>query len=105
MPWQVILALSDRQHSKVARAAHVPYRDSTLTRLLKQSLGGSCHTLMIACISPSDEHVDENTSTLSYAARARAITNAPTVNMDPKMAQVRRYQSEDALCSVWLTPH
>uniref|UniRef100_A0A7S4AY98 Kinesin-like protein n=1 Tax=Chrysotila carterae TaxID=13221 RepID=A0A7S4AY98_CHRCT len=91
---KVILALSDRKEGKLQRAAHVPYRDSTLTRLLKHSLGGSCHTLMIACISPSDSHVDENTSTLSYAARARAITNAPTVNVDPKLAQVRAMAEE-----------
>ena len=48
---QVILALSEAGGSK---KAHIPYRDGTLTRLLKHSLGGNCHTLMVACISPCD---------------------------------------------------
>ena len=70
------------------------YRDSVLTRLLKHSLGGNCHTLMIACLSPCDAHVEENASTLAYAARARAIVNAPVLNVDPRMAQVGMLQAE-----------
>lgn len=73
---------------------HVPYRDSTLTRLLKPALGGNCHTLMVACLSPSDAHCEENASTLAYAARARAITNAPVVNLDPHTAQVAALKKE-----------
>ncbi|XP_018406926.1 PREDICTED: osmotic avoidance abnormal protein 3-like [Cyphomyrmex costatus] len=73
---------------------HVPYRDSKLTRLLRDSLGGNARTLMIACISPSDIDADETLSTLRYAARARCIKNKPIVNEDPKDALLRQYQLE-----------
>ncbi|XP_047343754.1 kinesin-like protein KIN-14E isoform X5 [Vespa velutina] len=73
---------------------HVPYRDSKLTRLLRDSLGGNARTLMIACISPSDIDADETLSTLRYAARARCIKNKPVVNEDPKDALLRQYQLE-----------
>ena len=59
--------------------AHVPYRDSKLTSLLMHSLGGNSVTLMLACLSPSDKHYEENLSTLAYAARAKRISNTPTV--------------------------
>ena len=49
---------------------HVPYRDSKLTSLLKQSLGGNSYCLMVACISPSDKFYEESVSTLNYATRA-----------------------------------
>ncbi|KAG7200738.1 hypothetical protein KM043_001287 [Ampulex compressa] len=73
---------------------HVPYRDSKLTRLLRDSLGGNARTLMIACVSPSDIDADETLSTLRYAARARCIKNKPVVNEDPKDALLRQYQLE-----------
>ncbi|XP_066581375.1 osmotic avoidance abnormal protein 3-like [Prorops nasuta] len=73
---------------------HVPYRDSKLTRLLRDSLGGNARTLMIACISPSDVDAEETLSTLRYAARARCIKNKPIVNEDPKDALLRQYQVE-----------
>ncbi|KAL2747090.1 osmotic avoidance abnormal protein 3-like isoform X2 [Vespula maculifrons] len=73
---------------------HVPYRDSKLTRLLRDSLGGNARTLMIACISPSDIDAEETLSTLRYAARARCIKNKPIVNEDPKDALLRQYQLE-----------
>lgn len=56
-------------------ANHVPYRDSKLTRLLQDSLGGSARTLIIACVSPVDDSIQESLSTLQYAARARRIEN------------------------------
>ena len=90
---KVILALSE-----ASRGGHVPYRDSTLTKLLKRSLGGSCHTLMIACLSPADAHVEENHSTLAYATRARAITNVPVVNLDPRTAKMRALQVYIYVC-------
>lgn len=86
----MILALSESSGGR--GRGHVPYRDSMLTRLLKTSLGGSCHTLMIACLSPSDVHFEENTSTLAYATRARAITNTPVVNLDPRAARMLALQ-------------
>jgi hypothetical protein len=59
---------------------HVPYRDSTLTRLLQDSLGGNTKTLMISTIGPSAENYNETLSTLRYANRAKNIKNRPRVN-------------------------
>ncbi|VDM22226.1 unnamed protein product [Hydatigera taeniaeformis] len=86
----VISALVD------ANARHVPYRDSKLTRLLQDSLGGNTKTLMIACLSPADNNYDETLSTLRYANRAKNIKNKPVINEDPKDALLRQYQEEIA---------
>ena len=59
---------------------HIPYRDSKLTRLLQDSLGGNTKTLMIAAISPADYNYDETLTTLRYASRAKMIKNKPRVN-------------------------
>lgn len=74
--WQVISALADNAGGP-GGAAHVPYRDSKLTRLL--SLGGSALALMIACCSPSATTAEETLSTLSYATRAKNIRNRPVM--------------------------
>lgn len=74
----VISALGD----KSKKASHIPYRDSKLTRLLQDSLGGNSQTLMIACISPSDRDFMETLSTLRYANRAKNIVNKVVVNHD-----------------------
>ncbi|XP_043657618.1 osmotic avoidance abnormal protein 3 isoform X2 [Drosophila teissieri] len=76
------------------KAKHVPFRDSKLTRLLQDSLGGNTKTLMISCISPTDINYDETISTLRYASRAKNISNKPTINEDPKDARLRQYQNE-----------
>ena len=68
---------------------YVPYRESKLTTILKQSLGGNSYTLMIACLAPLDTFIEENVSTLNYAARAAKINNKPTVNMDPKLRKIQ----------------
>ena len=60
--------------------SHIPYRDSKLTRLLQDSLGGNSHTLVIACVSPADSNREETMSTLRYADRARKIKNKPIIN-------------------------
>jgi kinesin family protein 4/21/27 len=60
--------------------SHVPYRDSKLTRLLQDSLGGNAHTLMIACVSPAEWNAGETVNTLKYANRARNIKNSAVVN-------------------------
>jgi len=73
---------------------HVPYRDSKLTRLLQDSLGGNTKTLMIAVVSPADYNFDESLSTLRYASRAKFIQNKPKVNEDPKDAMLREYAEE-----------
>ncbi|KAK0399620.1 hypothetical protein QR680_003139 [Steinernema hermaphroditum] len=64
------------------RGGHVPYRDSKLTRLLQDSLGGNSQTLMVACISPSDGDLAETLNTLRYANRAKNITNKVSANQD-----------------------
>ncbi|XP_045046907.2 kinesin-like protein KIF17 isoform X1 [Desmodus rotundus] len=84
----VISALVD------GRCKHIPYRDSKLTRLLQDSLGGNTKTLMVACLSPADNNYDESLSTLRYANRAKNIKNKPHINEDPKDALLREYQEE-----------
>ena len=66
---------------------HIPYRDSKLTRLLQDSLGGNTKTVMMAAISPADYNHDETMSTLRYANRAKNIKNKPVVNEDPKVGR------------------
>ncbi|KAH8240200.1 hypothetical protein KR032_012169 [Drosophila birchii] len=67
---------------------YIPYRQSKLTRLLQDSLGGNSITLMIACVSPADYNAAETVSTLRYADRALQIKNKPVVNQDPHAAEV-----------------
>ncbi|XP_032317688.1 kinesin-like protein KIF16B isoform X5 [Camelus ferus] len=74
----------------------VPYRDSVLTWLLKDSLGGNSKTIMIATISPADVHYGETLSTLRYANRAKNIINKPTVNEDPNVRLIRELRAEIA---------
>ncbi|XP_078336368.1 uncharacterized protein LOC111133229 isoform X5 [Crassostrea virginica] len=66
------------------RQGHIPYRDSKLTKLLADSLGGNGVTLMIACVTPSSHHVHETINTLRYASRAKKIKTKPIVKMDPR---------------------
>jgi hypothetical protein len=67
------------------KSSHIPYRDSKLTRLLQDSLGGNSNTLMLATISPASYNFDETISTLRYANRAKNIKNKPKINEDPKV--------------------
>ncbi|XP_022248090.1 kinesin-like protein KIF12, partial [Limulus polyphemus] len=66
------------------RSGHIPYRDSCLTKLLAESLGGGGMALMIACVSPSRTNAPETISTLRYASRAKRIKTKPIVRMDPR---------------------
>lgn len=84
----VISALVDRKSS------HIPYRDSKLTRLLQDSLGGNTRTVMVANIGPADYNYEESISTLRYANRAKNIRNKPHVNEDPKDAMISEFQLE-----------
>ena len=87
----VISALGDE--TRMRQGAHVAYRDSKLTRMLQDSLGGNSRTLMIACVSPVDSNSEESKSTLQYANRARNIKNKPVINRDPNshlIAQLRK---------------
>lgn len=88
----VISALGD-QSKKVV---HVPYRDSKLTRLLQDSLGGNSQTIMIACVSPSDRDFMETLNTLKYANRARNIKNKVVVNQDKTSQQISTLRAEIA---------
>ncbi|EFJ29284.1 hypothetical protein SELMODRAFT_783, partial [Selaginella moellendorffii] len=84
----VISALVD------GRSTHIPYRDSKLTRLLQDSLGGNTRTVMVANIGPADYNYEESVSTLRYANRAKSIKNKPRINEDPKDALLREFQAE-----------
>ncbi|XP_051961530.1 kinesin-like protein KIF3B [Xyrauchen texanus] len=86
----VISALVD------GRSTHVPYRDSKLTRLLQDSLGGNARTVMVANIGPASYNLEETLTTLRYANRAKNIKNKPHVNEDPKDALLREFQEEIA---------
>lgn len=88
----VISALGD----KSKKASHVPYRDSKLTRLLQDSLGGNSQTLMIACISPSDRDFMETLNTLKYANRARNIKNRIQINQDQSSRTISALRREIA---------
>ncbi|XP_042663280.1 chromosome-associated kinesin KIF4A isoform X2 [Tyto alba] len=86
----VISALGDENK----KGGFVPYRDSKLTRLLQDSLGGNSHTLMIACVSPADSNLEETLNTLRYADRARKIKNKPIVNVDPQAAELHHLKQQ-----------
>ncbi|RYR55740.1 hypothetical protein Ahy_A06g030917 [Arachis hypogaea] len=88
----VISALGDEKKRK--EGAHVPYRDSKLTRLLQDSLGGNSRTVMIACISPADINAEETLNTLKYANRARNIQNKPVVNRDPMSSEMLKMRQQ-----------
>lgn len=78
------------------KSPHVPYRDSKLTRLLQDSLGGNSKTIMISCIGPSEYNYNETLTTLRYANRAKTIQNKPVMNEDPQDTKLREYQEEIA---------
>ncbi|XP_037070963.1 kinesin-like protein KIF3B [Pollicipes pollicipes] len=84
----VISALVD------GKSSHIPYRDSKLTRLLQDSLGGNARTIMVANLGPAAYNYDETLTTLRYANRAKNIKNKPKVNEDPKDALLREFQDE-----------
>lgn len=84
----VISALVD------GKSTHIPYRDSKLTRLLQDSLGGNSKTVMVATIGPASYNYEETLTTLRYANRAKNIKNKPRINEDPKDALLRQFQEE-----------
>ncbi|KAK8039309.1 kinesin motor domain-containing protein [Apiospora rasikravindrae] len=91
---KVISQLSSRSHG-----AHVSYRDSRLTRLLQDSLGGNAITYMIACVTPAEFHLSETLNTVQYAQRARAIQSKPriqSVEEGDKQAIIERLKAEVA---------
>lgn len=84
----VIAALTD------PKAKFVPYRNSKLTRILSDSLGGNSKTLLIACIGPAKVNLDETLSTLRFASQAKAIRNKPVINEDSKDTLLRQFQQQ-----------
>eukprot|EP00762_Andalucia_godoyi_P008253 ANDGO_02988.mRNA.1 Kinesin-like protein KIN-4A len=89
----VISALGDEKR-RIQPNFYVPYRDSKLTRLLQDSLGGNSKTWMLACVSPADSSFDETLNTLKYANRARNIQNQPIRNVDPQAAELKALRDE-----------
>uniref|UniRef100_A0A7N6BP37 Kinesin-like protein KIF16B n=1 Tax=Anabas testudineus TaxID=64144 RepID=A0A7N6BP37_ANATE len=97
----VISSLADMTQDGVntnlkKKSVFVPYRDSVLTWLLKDSLGGNSKTIMIATISPADVNYGETLSTLRYANRAKNIINKPTINEDANVRLIRELRAEIA---------
>jgi len=87
---QVITSLTSKN------IAYVPYRNSKLTRLLQDSLGGNSKTVMIANVGPANYNRDETLETLRFASRAKLIKNKPRVNEDPKDTMLRQLQDDIA---------
>ncbi|KAB0801448.1 hypothetical protein PPYR_05802 [Photinus pyralis] len=97
----VISALGD----KSKKALHVPYRDSKLTRLLQDSLGGNSKTVMIACVSPSDRDFMETLNTLKYANRARNIKNKVSINQDKSSRTIAQLRQQITQLQLELTEY
>ncbi len=85
----MVIALCDKNRE------HVPYRQSKLTNILRDSLGGNCKTLMIANIWPEPTHLEETVSTLKFATRMMRVSNEAIVNiqLDPHLL-IKRYEKE-----------
>lgn len=90
----VISSLAEMSNPTGSKKFYIPYRDSTLTWLLKDSLGGNSKTIMIAAISPADVNYSETLSTLRYANRAKNIINKPTINEDANVRLIRELRDE-----------
>ncbi|KAI9105333.1 hypothetical protein DFS34DRAFT_598959 [Phlyctochytrium arcticum] len=88
------LRRQQKRSSLQATPVHIPYRDSVLTWLLKDCLGGNSKTVMIAAISPADVNFDETLSTLRYAERAKRIVNTAVINEDATGKAMRELQDE-----------
>ncbi|KAH6599278.1 hypothetical protein BASA61_002618 [Batrachochytrium salamandrivorans] len=86
---QVIIALSDKKRD------HIPFRQSKMTHVLRDSLGGNCNTLMIANIWGEQEHIEETISTLRFATRMMCVATSPEINIhyDPQ-ALIKKYERE-----------
>lgn len=92
---QVIIALQDRGEGG-RPPPHVPYRNSLMTMVLRDSLGGNCRTVMVATVTAAAEHVDESISTCRFAQRVARVTNEPSVNEEADPAAVIRRLKQEA---------
>merc|ERR1719230_296394 len=91
----VIEKLADKATGKLKPGGIIPYRDSKLTRMLQNALGGSSKTIMICAISPASSNYDETLSTLRYADRAKRIKNAAVINENPQDKLIRQPREEN----------
>ncbi|XP_047241737.1 kinesin-like protein KIF1C [Girardinichthys multiradiatus] len=91
---KVISALAEMQSNKKRKSDFIPYRDSVLTWLLKENLGGNSRTAMIAALSPADINYEETLSTLRYADRAKQIRCNAIINEDPNAKLIRELKAE-----------
>ena len=91
----VIKALADACSAKNPASVKVPYRDSVLTKLLKNALGGNSKTIMIAALSPADINYDETLSTLRFADRAKSIKTTAVINESPTERLIRELREEN----------
>lgn len=91
---KVISVLALMHRGKLGEDTHIPYRDSVLTKLLMDSLGGNGIAMMIACCSPSNLHVDETLRTLQYATRAKNIRNRPVLNINSRDRAIMQLKEE-----------
>lgn len=87
-----LFALSQVITALAAKKSHVPFRDSKITKLLEDSLGGNARTVLVACISPASDNCEESMQTLRYASQVRYIKNKPTLNFSINDAKVKRYR-------------
>jgi hypothetical protein len=76
-------------------AAHIPYRDSKLTYLLSDSIGGNSLTLMIACVTPTQIAYDESVGTLRFAERMKTVKNKATINIDATTLRIMALEAEN----------
>ena len=91
---KVISVLADKAMGK-GKGLVVPYRDSALTRMLQNALGGNSKTIMICALSPADTNYEETLSTLKYADRAKKIQNKAVVNESPQDKLIRELKEEN----------
>uniref|UniRef100_A0A8C2H264 Kinesin family member 1C n=1 Tax=Cyprinus carpio TaxID=7962 RepID=A0A8C2H264_CYPCA len=91
---KVISALAEMQNSKRRKSEFIPYRDSVLTWILKENLGGNSRTAMIAALSPADINYEETLSTLRYADRAKQLRCNAVINEDPNARLIRELKEE-----------
>ncbi|XP_031370536.1 kinesin-like protein Klp61F isoform X1 [Apis dorsata] len=92
---QSLLTLGRVITALVERAPHIPYRESKLTRLLQESLGGRTKTSIIATVSPANINLEETLSTLDYAHRAKNITNRPEINQKLSKREFLKQYTEE----------
>lgn len=88
--WKALADISAGSKKKIL----VPYRDSVLTKLLQNALGGNSKTIMIAALSPADVNYSETISTLRYADRAKRIKTKAIVNEDPTAKLIKELKVE-----------